>query len=65
MDTKAYRPYFHITDQNIHDRVAEYYAEQTSIIYVWRPGRTLISVHKLKDVCAVLVVNLRKTLNST
>ena len=28
-DTKAYRPYFHITDQNIHDRVAGYYAEQT------------------------------------
>jgi len=28
-DSKLHRPYFHITDQLIHNRVAEYYREQT------------------------------------
>jgi len=28
-DSKVYRPYFHITDQNTHNRVAKYYLEQT------------------------------------
>lgn len=28
-DSKKFRPYFHITDQNIHNQIAEYYGEQT------------------------------------
>jgi hypothetical protein len=28
-DSKLHRPYFHIADQNTHNRVAEYYCEQT------------------------------------
>ena len=28
-DSKLHRPYFHITDQNTHNKVAEYYREQT------------------------------------
>lgn len=28
-DSKLYRPYFHITDQNIHNEIADYYREQT------------------------------------
>jgi len=28
-DSKTYRPYFHITDQTVHNRIAQYYNEQT------------------------------------
>jgi len=28
-DSKIYRPYFHIIDQNIHNKIAEYYSEKT------------------------------------
>ena len=28
-DSHRHRPYFHITDQNIHNKIAEYYSEQT------------------------------------
>ena len=28
-DSKLHRPYFHITDQNTHNKIAEYYREQT------------------------------------
>jgi len=28
-NSHEHRPYFHITDQNIHNRIAEYYREQT------------------------------------
>lgn len=31
-DSKLHRPYFHITDQNIHNEVAEYYVAQSSRI---------------------------------
>ena len=28
-DSKVYRPYFHITDQNVHNKIADYYRKQT------------------------------------